>query len=313
MAWEIKNIKLAELIAEGCPMLLEGALGERLKREYGLKINGIVAMADLLYKKEGRRALLALWGGYRKIAERYNLPFLATTPTRRANFERVSEGGYTGKIIADNVRLLQMIKHGAKVPVFIGGLMGCKGDAYTGEGALGEKAAFSFHLWQAEEFAKAGVDFLYAGIMPVLSEAKGMAAAMAATGLSYIISFTLLPSGRLADGTMLDRAIYEIDNSVIRKPLCYMANCVHPAYVAAALAHGENYTRRVRERFLGVQANTAMLPYEELDNKDKLYTSTPDELAGEMLRLKLDYDLKIFGGCCGTTDAHMDAIARVVH
>ena len=35
-------------------ILMEGALGERLKREYGLKIDGTVAMANLIYDEVGR-------------------------------------------------------------------------------------------------------------------------------------------------------------------------------------------------------------------------------------------------------------------
>ena len=42
---------------------------------------------------------------------------------------------------------------------------------------------------------EADVDFLYAGIMPVLSEAAGMARAMSETGLPYIISFTVQQNG----------------------------------------------------------------------------------------------------------------------
>ena len=39
-------------IASHSSVLMEGALGERLKREYGLTINGSVAMADLIYSQQ---------------------------------------------------------------------------------------------------------------------------------------------------------------------------------------------------------------------------------------------------------------------
>ena len=64
--------------------------------------------------------------------------------------------------------------------------MGCRGDAYRADQALTPEEGESFHRWQAERFAGAGVDFLYAGIMPALPEAIGMAKAMAGTGpVSY--------------------------------------------------------------------------------------------------------------------------------
>ncbi|MBP3388840.1 MAG: homocysteine S-methyltransferase family protein, partial [Clostridia bacterium] len=71
-------------------LLMEGALGERLKREYHLRFDGQVAMAKLIYDPAGAAALRELWQGYARIAAAHNLPFMATPPTRRANRERVS-------------------------------------------------------------------------------------------------------------------------------------------------------------------------------------------------------------------------------
>lgn len=88
-------------------ILMEGALGERLKREFDLDISGTVAMADLVYQQKGRLALETLWNEYIDIAYRYQLPFLATTPTRRANKERIYMAGYNESIIADNVDFLR--------------------------------------------------------------------------------------------------------------------------------------------------------------------------------------------------------------
>ena len=76
-------------------ILMEGALGERLKREYGLKIDEVIAMANLIYSEQGAAALTNLWNEYIQIARKYQLPFIATTPTRRANFERVTKSGYS--------------------------------------------------------------------------------------------------------------------------------------------------------------------------------------------------------------------------
>ena len=85
-------------------IMMEGALGERLKREYQLTFDEHVAMAALIYQKAGRAALEALWQQYLAIAQTYQLPFLATTATRRANVQRVSQSSYSAAIIADNVR-----------------------------------------------------------------------------------------------------------------------------------------------------------------------------------------------------------------
>ena len=172
-------------------VLMEGALGERLKREYGFVIDGPAAMAGLVRSAAGREAIQALWREYLAVAAGYGLPFLAMTPTRRANRERIKAAGLDESVIKENVEALREIKANAGTEMYIGGLMGCRGDAYTGEGALGTQEARSFHAWQADLFKEAGTDFLYAGIMPVLAEAEGMAMAMSDTGLPYIISFTV--------------------------------------------------------------------------------------------------------------------------
>ena len=65
------------------------------------------------------------------------------------------------------------------------------------------------------------MDFLYAGIIPALSEAMGMAGAMADSGLPYIISFTIQEDGRLIDGTAIHDAITEIDRAVTKNGLLY--------------------------------------------------------------------------------------------
>ena len=126
---------------------MEGALGERLKREFGLDISGNVGMASLVYNAEGRNALRSLWLQYLSIANEYGLPFLATTPTRRANHKRVLHSGYSISIIKDNVKFLQSVLKEIDHPSYLGGLMGCRGNAYTGEGNLSEDDAFKFHRW----------------------------------------------------------------------------------------------------------------------------------------------------------------------
>ena len=44
-------------------ILMEGALGERLKREYHLAFDKNVVMAGLVYSENGRNALEELWSG----------------------------------------------------------------------------------------------------------------------------------------------------------------------------------------------------------------------------------------------------------
>lgn len=302
-------MSIIDCITNQPAILMEGALGERLKREYRLSFHPQLAMARLVYSGSGRAALRALWQEYLDIARRYGLPFLATTPTRRANQERVALAGDTEAVIADNVNLLREVQQSSGVEMYVGGLMGCKGDAYTGAGALSQAQARAFHAWQANLFCKAGVDFMYAGIMPTLPEATGMAQAMSDTGVPYIISFTIQKDGTLIDKTPIAEAIDFIDRTVGTKPLCYMTNCVHPRIVYAALSQPMNDTPAVKRRFLGIQANTSPLSYAELDGCADLQCSDPAALADELLRLRDISQIKLFGGCCGTDGRHLEQLA----
>ena len=63
----------------------------------------------------------------------------------------------------------------------------------------------------------------------------------------------------------------------------------------------------IRDR---LQANASPLPPEELETSEAPMTTAPDDLAREMLSLRDLCDFHIWGGCCGTDDRHMEALAR---
>lgn len=120
----------------GGSILMEGALGERLKREYGLTFDPHVVMARLVEREEGRAALAAIWGQYIDVARRHHLPFLATTPTRRADRLRMDAAGCGETLLSQNAAFLREIQRTSGMEMYAGGMLGCRGDAYTGEGAL---------------------------------------------------------------------------------------------------------------------------------------------------------------------------------
>ena len=293
-------------------VLIEGAVGVRLRTEYGIGSAAYIAHAAHIYHDAERKALTEIYQQYIQIAEDSNRLMLLTTPTRRANKENVEKAGYTGDIFQDNVTYFRELTRGSRAELYIGGMMGCKGDAYKATEVLSAREAYDFHSWQADGFLKAGSDFLYAAIMPALPEAIGMAKAMEATGLPYIISFMLRENGRLIDGTTIHDAMETLEGETIRKPLCYMTNCIHPTILDRALSKEFNKTKLVETRFRGIQANASPLSPEELDGADELKTSDCHELADEMVKLHQKYRLKIYGGCCGTDHTHIAEMAKLL-
>ncbi|MEV9190331.1 homocysteine S-methyltransferase family protein, partial [Klebsiella pneumoniae] len=93
----------------------------------------------------------------------------------------------------------------------IAGVIGPKGDAFIAAEAPDAATAETYHRPQIAALAAAGADFLFAPTLPALDEAIGVARAMVATGLPYVLSFGLAPSGRLMDGHDLGEAIAAID------------------------------------------------------------------------------------------------------
>ena len=91
-----------------------------------------------------------------------------------------------------------------------------------------------------------------------------------------------------------------------------MANCVHPRIARQALLPPSNRTETVRRRFLGLQANTSPLSYQELDGAAELHASLPEDFAKEMLALHAVHPLRIFGGCCGTDGRHIECAVRLL-
>jgi S-methylmethionine-dependent homocysteine/selenocysteine methylase len=144
--------------------------------------------------------------------------------------------------------------------------------------------------------------------MPSVAETVGIASLAAQAELPYIISFMVYSNGKLPDGHTIHQAIETIDKSVKKKPLCYMSNCVHPQILSEALAHPDNQTMLVKERFRGIQANAAYADPNELEQSCTVISSSPNELAKSIAQLSKTVDLKICGGCCGTDGKHLRAM-----
>lgn len=291
-------------------LLTEGAIVERLKQHGGITLDPYVNHATAIY--DHPTVLGRLYDEYVAIAELYDLPLLIMTPTRKVNVESVKRCKYSDRNIAkDSVIFLRQIagRHGSfALKVFVGGLLGCKGDAYDASCALGCEEAYEFHRPQVEQFARSGVDYLFAGIMPALSEAMGMAKAMGESGLPYIISFMVRKDGCLIDGTSIADAIATIDDRVAARPTYYMANCIHPKNLVIALEHPCNQGLN-RSRFVGIQANASSLSPEELNNSTCVRQESFDEMVEGMAYLKEQHHLHIFGGCCGTDGVFIDKLA----
>ncbi len=278
---------------------------ERLRRHPGCSLDEHVAHAAFPRSPGPARILAGLYREYLEVAKQARLPMVCFSPTWRANPERLLRAGLTPDVNRDGVLFLRRIMTEYD-GILLGGLMGCRGDAYRPSQALGADEAASFHGAQAQALADAGCDFLFASTLPAASEAKGLAAAMARTGAPYVLSFLINAQGELLDGTPIPEAIAQIDATVSPAPLGYLANCVHPSIMARALEHCDAASRG---RMLGLQANTSAKSPDELEGSEHLETEDPERFAEAMVDLQRRFGLRILGGCCGTDARHIHSLA----
>jgi homocysteine S-methyltransferase len=90
-------------------------------------------------------------------------------------------------------------------------------------------------------------------------------------------------------------------------PAYYVINCAHPDHFAGILEGGGSWLHRLR----GIRANASRKSHAELDAATELDAGDPEELARDYCALRRSIpQLTVLGGCCGTDDRHVAAIAR---
>lgn len=287
-------------------ILTEAAVVERLHRRPDLALHPDLIHAPLLLEPGGRAALAEIYHSYIQVAQEAALPMLLLTPTWRADRDRLRASGLAmdlNQAACSFLQELRLCKSGTPALFPIGGLIGCRGDAYRPAEALGRGEARAYHRWQLEELKAGACDLLIAQTLPALSEALGIGEAMRECGLPFIISFVIDRRGRLLDGTALDEAIDRLDQATEARALGYMVNCAWPGF----LQHVEQ-TALLRERLLGIQANGSSLDHAQLDGATELQMEPVPVWADAMLRLRDTLRLSLLGGCCGTDERHLRAL-----
>lgn len=304
-------VSFAESVVSGKLLLMEGAVVERLRRD-GVPLHPRTLHAGLVLSEAGRRTLAPLYGGYLEAARRASLPLLLLTPTWRASPDRTAAAGLpfaeVHRAAAEFLRSLLTAEDRA----FVLGLMGNRGDAYRPQEALSTQEAERFHAAQAEALAAAGVDGFQAATQGAFSEALGLARAMGRTGRPYLVSWIVRPSGCLLDGTPLGEAVFRLDEQADPPPLLHMLNCVHWKNALSAVEAALRTSSTLLTRLSGLQANTSPLPPEELDGRETLEEEDPEAFAEGLLLLKDRLGFRLLGGCCGSDDRHIRALAAAL-
>jgi S-methylmethionine-dependent homocysteine/selenocysteine methylase len=295
------------------PILTDGGIETRIMFETDIPLPPYIQVAGLVKDPAGGPVLRRIYESYVAAARSFGLPVIIGTPTFRASLNFVLQAGFDGagavrRLNADAAAMHREIQaQSDHRPIYIAEVIGPSGDAYRPEESLSAEEAREYHSLQAGTLARSGVDFLYAPTFPAVEEALGAAMAMGSTGLPYVVSFVLERDGRVLDGTTLHAAIERIDAQA--PPLFYSISCVHPSIAATALRGEAVFSALVARRLIEFKANASPLSPEQLVRLDHPEGDDPESFATEMWSLHEDFGLRVLGGCCGTDERHMRALA----
>lgn len=254
---------------------------------------------------EAKQAMIELYEEYIGVARKADLPLLLTAPTWRLDAARIAQAAVPVTINSDAVSFLLEVRERSlgEQPILVGALTGPQGDCYRPDLAPDSETAEHFHSVQIRELASTEADFLQAQTMPSVREATGVARAMAATGLPYIISFCTGGDGRVLDGTPLPEAMSTIDQATHPRPVGYYVNCTHPKFLLEAYPPG------ALERLIGIQANASSKDVTQLDGSGSTEADLLCDWTEAMLTLHDLHSVPVLGGCCGTSVEHLRALS----
>lgn len=293
--------------------LADAGLETMLVYQQGFTLPGFASFV-LLREEAGRKALLAYFEGFARLAQAHGTGLVLETPTWRANPDWGRVLGYSELALAEANRAAVALVDTVRAawdapahPVVISGNIGPRGDGYRIDQRMGAASARDYHLAQVATFAATEADMVSAFTIGYPDEAIGIVDAAAACDMPVAISFTLETDGRLPSGDTLAEAIARTDLETGSYAAYYMVNCAHPSHIEPALLEPGSW----RERLYGLRANASRRSHAELDESPELDDGNPEQLGDEYLALSTVLPhLNVAGGCCGTDERHVAAIAR---
>jgi len=164
-----------------------------------------------------------------------------------------------------------------------------------------------FHTARVAGLAKGGVEWIQAMTMNYYEEAVGVVRAAKDVNLPVTVMFTVETNGKLGSGMTLAEAIKKVDEATDSYTRDFGLNCCHPSHCESSLASLDAATlARVKQ----LRVNASKLSHAELDECEELDYGNIEELGAEAAAQKEKYNLTHVGGCCGTDNRHLEAMAK---
>jgi S-methylmethionine-dependent homocysteine/selenocysteine methylase len=297
----------------GVLYLTEGGQETELMYKHGHKLPEF-AMYPLLDDQRAVADLTEMYTRYLEIAAAHQLVAVMGGLDYRASPDWASKLGISADGLAEfQLRSIGFLRDVARpfqgqVPqILIAGIVGPRGDAYQQNRTITADEAEEYHSVQLETLRRADVDLVSAMTFNNVPEGVGVARAAAKAGLPLSLSFIVDANGRLATGASLKDAVETVDEQAgDARPDFYSVNCAHPVEFEPALVEGPWL-----ERLRGLRPNASMADKQALCQIGHLEAGDPELLGAHMGGLARRFpQIDVWGGCCGTWDDHLSAIAQ---
>lgn len=221
---------------------------------------------------------------------------------------RLGRSGLAGQVVELNraaAALARAEADAASQPVVVGGSMGPTGEMLEPYGDLSFDDAAAAFEEQARALVEGGVDVLWIETMADLEEVRAAVegARRAAPDVPIVTTMTFDSNGRTMMGVSPEKAIAALRQHGV---MALGANCGNgPAEIEGVIEkmHAADATIP-----LVAKAN-AGLP--RIEGGRAVYDATPEVMARYAARVR-DQGAQIIGACCGSTPAHIAAIAAVL-
>lgn len=225
-------------------------------------------------------------------------------PTFGANRPTLLRHGYTADETEPVCRALFRVAKDNAGDRKVGGDMSPTGLLLKPYGDTDPETVYEIYREQAAVLLDCGVDFFF--IETMISAAEARLAVRAVRDLSadipVFVSMTVTESGRTMSGDSLDAVLLTMLPYNIQGFGC---NCsIGPDVIANALAPAAPFAKRYGIPLIA-KPNAGM---PVTDENGTHFPLTPADMAAAVEHLT-GLGVGIFGGCCGTTPAHIEAIA----
>ncbi len=226
-----------------------------------------------------------------------------TFGANRCRLELDRAADRTRELNEAGARLARAAADGAGRPVAVAGSMGPTGEMLEPYGTFTKAAAEEVFAEQAEALATGGVDILWIETIFAFDELAAAVAGAGRTGLPIASTMTFDTVGRTMMGDTPAQAM-EFIHGLSPQLIAFGANCgAGPSMlidtVCGLASSGESDDILIAKGNCGVP---------EMVNGEIVYSGDAETMA-RYARLARDAGARIIGGCCGTTPAHLRAIA----